>query len=223
MFNLRRSLSSLFRSASRFGRDSTGASAVAFTLAAPIVLICIAGVTSYMYALQYKSDVQSATDTAAIASTEALNANASTNVSPLAYAYFRVNAPPTAPTNGLFYVNPANYNNTITTQMEYNGTVPSLISSTALGSPSLPVDALSQAQVMYAAKSGAGSSGGGSGSGNGSGGGVWFRLRLRLNLWPCLAPCASAAAAASMATRMCNRPLWTFTSPARRPSGAGTM
>ena len=173
---LRNKLSISTAPASMFARDPSGASAVAFALSAPIALLCIAGVMSYMSALQYQTDVQSAADAAALATATTLNSNPNANAKQVATNYFEANAPSSVNSTGLsVYTGDSAGASTISAQVGYHGTAPALLAgsgtlgmfSNSNGVSSLTINAMGSAHVTAGSSTGGSSSSSSSSSSSG--------------------------------------------------------
>lgn len=155
---------------SRFFRESRGASAVAFSLAAPVALLGIAGVISYLNALQYQQQVQLAADSAALAAAQALNLDAHANVQQIAQNYFNANAPAGAVNNPALNViggSDASGNNTV--EINYSGSTKALFAFSGSGS-SVPVSTHSFAHSALGSNSSGNRTPGGSGGSGGTSG-----------------------------------------------------
>lgn len=115
-----------------FAQNSGGAVLMTFGLLLPIIIALFALVMSYSRATTYKSALQSAADSAALATTKAVIANPSMSSSQqqaLANLYFTNNAPAGAMAAGSLTVPTAtNFNSTVTTKVSYQGALPALFS-----------------------------------------------------------------------------------------------
>ena len=100
-----------------------------FALSAPVVMFALGGAYSYMTALQYRTEIQSAADAAALAATEAVIANSTTNGTTVATDYLAANAPATANQYGSFSILVGNDSDVVTAQVNYSGTMPTVFSS----------------------------------------------------------------------------------------------
>ncbi len=130
-----------------FAHHSSGAVLMTFGLLLPIFVALFALVMSYSRGTTYKSALQSAADSAALATTKAVIANPSMSSSQqqaLANLYFTNNAPAGAMAAGSLTVPTAtNFNSTVTTTVSYQGVLQGLfggllstnvsVSSTAQG------------------------------------------------------------------------------------------
>jgi len=106
----------------QFKTDASGQITVIFGLMLPVLLLSTAFAIDLGRTMRYRSEVQSAADSAALAATTAVMANASANATQIATTYFQQNAPAGATTSGTVTVTPSNYNNTVTTTVQYSGT-----------------------------------------------------------------------------------------------------
>ena len=113
------------RGLAAFHEDRGGAVLMTFGLLLPVVLGLLVLVFSYSRASSYKSGLQSAADSAALATTAAVIANpslTSDQQQALANLYFANNAPAGAASLGSLTVPTAtNFNSTVTTTVQYQG------------------------------------------------------------------------------------------------------
>ena len=139
-------------------------------------LLCIAGVMSYMSALQYQTDVQSAADAAALATATTLNSNPNANAKQVATNYFKANAPSSVNSTGLSVYTGDNAGaSTISAQVGYHGNAPALLAgsgtlgmfSNSNGVSSLTINAMGAAHVTAGSSTGGSSSSSSSSSSSG--------------------------------------------------------
>ncbi len=142
-------LGKLRRLRSSFARDDGGAVLIIFGFALPVIVGLLALVMSYSRATAYRSQLQGAADTAALATTKAVMANPSMNSSEqqtLASLYFTNNAPAGATSIGTLTVPTAtNFNSTVTTTVSYQGSIPALFGG--LGSSNVTVASTAQGVI----------------------------------------------------------------------------
>jgi Flp pilus assembly protein TadG len=137
------------RGLAAFHEDRGGAVLMTFGLLLPVVLGLLVLVFSYSRASSYKSGLQSAADSAALATTAAVIANpsmTSDQQQALANLYFANNAPAGAASLGSLTVPTAtNFNSTVTTKVQYQGSLPALLNG--LLSTSVSVNSTAQGVI----------------------------------------------------------------------------
>jgi len=133
----------------RFARDDRGNFVVLTALAAPVIMLVIAMSINYSNAVSVQQQTQAAADSAALAATQALaNGEVATTgeAETLARSFFNANAPALALQNESHFsaktTTSAPALGTVSTTVEYQGVIPSLVSS-ALGSETFEVSATS--------------------------------------------------------------------------------
>jgi Flp pilus assembly protein TadG len=151
---------------SSFRRNTRGNVASMFALASPVMLIALAAAVDYSNTVSTKQKIQSAADSAALASNVALvnsivagNQITYTQARTIATNYFNANAPAAAVTGETsLTVNPnVSSSGTVTTQVTYTGTPASLLNGYLGSSNTLTSNATATSQVTDSAATGSGS------------------------------------------------------------------
>ena len=152
-----------------FRADKRGNVASMFALASPAMLIALAGAVDYSNTVSMKQQIQSAADSAALASNVAItqsivagNQITMSQAQTVATNYFNTNAPAAAVSSQRsFNVTPnVSSSGVITTQISYSGAPASLLNG-LLGAPNtLTANATASSQVSNTAATGSGTYGG---------------------------------------------------------------
>ncbi len=151
---------------SSFLRNTRGNVASMFALASPVMLIALAAAVDYSNTVSMKQKIQSAADSAALASNVAItnsivagNQITMTQARTIATNYFNANAPAAAVTGETSFTVTPNVasNGTVTTQVTYTGTPASLLNGYLSSANSLTSNATATSQVTNSAATGSGS------------------------------------------------------------------